>query len=331
MFYLAESVYDWRYSVLFVPSIWVVPMARRRLLILLLIAAPSPCFAEVLDLRGLAKHSDSIQPKYSIVFQARGTIPGHAFVAFVHEDNKSKATVKKAFGYYSMEGVKETVVGVVPGQLIDEITKPAADDRPKLVVHVLKGQFERASRVLEKWSSKNKYHLGKEDCVTFVGEVAASLRMTIPNRDSARTPKVFVHELIQLNYYPDLSGKWVGKGLWPNHAGDKRAFFLAPTELAVRKRSESDDHRYIEYDVHYFSINAHYDSVMKYDRVTQSFDMKLYNLDHPGRYQSYDNREAKVFPESSIIFTNVHYDVVFRLRRNWIEADKTPRFFSLSK
>jgi hypothetical protein len=163
-----------------------------------LFALASPLLADdgvllTKDLR--AKGSNSA---YSVVLAARSGGVGHAMVILGREDGKKMVSSIEAFGFYPKEG--KGVLGPVPGMIADELAqgKGVARANTRVILRVDKEQFDKIDAVRKKWLQA-KYQVLEADCVTFTSEVATTLGLKIPNRETAKLPVAFIEKIAELN------------------------------------------------------------------------------------------------------------------------------------
>jgi hypothetical protein len=127
------------------------------------------------------------QQKFYIAFYAKGksVMPpsaGHAFVAFMEEDDNIKQTViKEAWGLYpesTIAGIK-SIFGKVEGVILSDIETLHEDG---YVTEVSSADYYEALDIKNHWAAKSSYQLINEDCVEFIVEVAKAVDgIIVPN------------------------------------------------------------------------------------------------------------------------------------------------------
>jgi hypothetical protein len=136
----------------------------------------------------------------TVVLCARSGVPGHAMVVLGKDDEKQRACTVHAFGFYPNGGAG--VLGPVPGKIADEFREGrglGGSGACRIILRVDPKQFEKVESVHRRWSEKKDYRVLQSDCVTFVGEVAATLGLKVPDRSQAKLPTTFVERLRELN------------------------------------------------------------------------------------------------------------------------------------
>lgn len=151
--------------------------------------------------------SASAQERRFLTFYATTSgMVGHAFVAYLREDNRRQQTVVDGvWGFYPVSRVdlaKGFFVGEVPGQIrSDFLTRPDYG----FTVEVNRQEYERAIQIRDRWANAT-YELTKQDCVSFVMEVAASLshKLHLPERSRLDWPHDYIEALRVLNTTGDI-------------------------------------------------------------------------------------------------------------------------------
>ena len=138
-----------------------------------------------------------------IAFCAKEGIPGHAFVVFGREDSIQQMTVfDGSWGFYpksSKKGGKSFIIGEVPGEIRDDFL---TNNDVTFILVVSETEYNQALKIKEKWAKNASYSLAKNDCVTFLTEVANVVkdRITIPERAGfANFPAKFLAQLVEEN------------------------------------------------------------------------------------------------------------------------------------
>jgi hypothetical protein len=157
-----------------------------------------------------------------LVFCARDNTPsGHAFVVWGKEDAAKLMSTISAFGFYAKESggspsngsstASGALFETVPGEIADDLAKGSLhQDLTRFIVKVNKGDYDAADAVRVKWAQRTNYSLLTQDCVTFVGEVAAALALSVPERSGLDNfPWRFVRKLAENNDQSQrLDGFW---------------------------------------------------------------------------------------------------------------------------
>ena len=156
----------------------------------------------------LNKPQKAVPEDWTVVFCARGTsikdksVFGHAFIALVYNDEKKKACVQRAIGFFpEKEGdALPSAFGPVPGKVVEDFlrNKPASGTC-RLIVRVDRPQYDTVEKVLTDWNKKD-FQLVKNDCVSFVHAVAEALKLKMPDRRGLdQLPFRYVQKLTESN------------------------------------------------------------------------------------------------------------------------------------
>lgn len=150
----------------------------------------------------ILNHLASGQSNSYISFCAENGIIGHAFISLSQENPEKRMTeFHGAWGLYpkgEIQGGKSLFIGEVPGEIrSDLLTK-----QDKVLTRIVtKEQFSKAKIILGEWRKKN-YELLKQDCLSFIIEIANILsnEINIPERVNFENhPSLYIERLIELN------------------------------------------------------------------------------------------------------------------------------------
>lgn len=139
---------------------------------------------------------------YFVVICGDKGFPGHAFISFGRESDTAGMSISDgAFGMYpknSASGIKSAVIGEVPGGLRDDYLR---NKDHSLVIKVTQSEYESCLIIRDSWRTK-KYELLKNDCLSFVIEIANELTsyLEMPQRSGFdNLPAEFVSAIILKN------------------------------------------------------------------------------------------------------------------------------------
>lgn len=208
------------------------------ILIFLLISNPIGLMAQQVKQIDI---SGTIEPvKYFVVLAARNnTLTGHAFAIWGREDPLTNSSmIDGAFGFYMKEtgNGKEPIFSKVPGEIANEFYKGSlGKELVRLVVQVDKVDYERSLKLKDTWESRSDYQLIENDCISFVNEIAKSLGLKIPSRDTTDRPWGFLEKYLKENNQSDyLTGQWVS-----TDAGKRWKLILSRDSCVWIERSAS--------------------------------------------------------------------------------------------
>jgi len=169
---------------------------------------------------------------------ANGAFVGHAFVGFGREDSSRNMSWMEGFGLWpqsSAMGGASLVIGRVPGIIQDE-----AHTSSDVVVscRVSQSQFDAARDVKERWGARPDYQLIYQDCLTFTLDLAASLGLKLPSReslpDNIALPITHMERLAAANATEDFA-----YGDWTSTDGARRWRLLLGLENGVWKETNA--------------------------------------------------------------------------------------------
>ncbi len=135
-----------------------------------------------------------------VVFAARktpGVGVGHAFVVWGKEDQAQAMSSQKAFGFYP-SALGQALLGLdVPGDVINEATKPpyGALLTARLIVRVGKAEFDSSQREIATWDTSD-YNLYGRNCVSFAHAVAKDIGLLGMPDPSATLPVDYFESLL---------------------------------------------------------------------------------------------------------------------------------------
>ena len=141
---------------------------------------------------------------YYIVFVARGgSVTGHAYVTWVAEDRRRQMSVRDSRGLYCASEDGDTCYMSISEPYDGEFRNEAIVSRPhpetaRFVVQVNERDYEAARRVQADWDKEGEYQLLWGDCVSYVGDVASTIGLTVPSRIYV-WPKTYVQALAREN------------------------------------------------------------------------------------------------------------------------------------
>lgn len=144
------------------------------------------------------------QDSHYIVFSAESGTPGHAFVTFGREDSKAKMTIHDgSWGLYPVtknNGIKSLVLGEVKGVIKDDY-KSRPDK--SLVLVISSAEYNRALSIKKQWAQKGIYQALKQDCLSFIIDIAKSLtstKLNLPKRSGyTNLPMEYIEQMISIN------------------------------------------------------------------------------------------------------------------------------------
>jgi hypothetical protein len=148
------------------------------------------------------KRNASENGEYAIGFASKASDGGfdHAFVVWYYSDPQGNRTVRRCAGFYPVSADKtksyDMILGL-SGKVFDDSKVKISQE---LTVLVNKDVFDLAIAIEEKYQNGHTYHLGFDDCTTFVMKVAASIPgLAIPDRLSHIYPSAFITSLYERN------------------------------------------------------------------------------------------------------------------------------------
>lgn len=135
---------------------------------------------------------------------AKGKTVGHAWVVWGIEDaTRKESRYDAAFGFYPVKGAKPFVFGSVPGELVDQLKQPRADDdflriTHRLIAVVDADTYKETLQIAARWKKeKPEYSLLQRSCKTFTNEVAKALGLTTQDEAKFDWPEDMLAKLIE--------------------------------------------------------------------------------------------------------------------------------------
>jgi hypothetical protein len=153
-------------------------------------------------------------PRQWVVFYAHDQMHiGHAFVAWIQEDEKQSATIVRAMGFYPGAGALPDPIpsdlgefttliagGQVPGEILDEYKRWNKESKAYLSVPVSREVFNRSQAVMKDWKDKPyRLHSKPQNCIDFVAQVARVCGLKLPVRSEFTFPVDYARKLKELN------------------------------------------------------------------------------------------------------------------------------------
>ena len=135
-------------------------------------------------------------------------LPGHAYVAFLAEDRRSRQSIQDASGFTCQgnDTCWTSVLRSLPGELVREAMRPSdPSTTARFAVRVTSRDWDRARNRRVRWGREN-YELLSRDCVTYAADVARTIGLSVPDRrvsgsysSSSTTPWGFIRALGRAN------------------------------------------------------------------------------------------------------------------------------------
>lgn len=159
----------------------------------------SPAVAQEVAVKDLRKPGS--KSTKAVVLCAREGVPGHAFVVLGKEDEKRMMSTIEAFGFYPEKKDLKPLFGTVPGSLANEFIRgKGTKNDHSLILKVDDEQFAAVEKLRADWAKrKPDYKLFERNCITFTGEAAKALGLTVPAGKDTDLPPTFLKNLIEKN------------------------------------------------------------------------------------------------------------------------------------
>jgi len=140
--------------------------------------------------------------EYAIGFSSEDSSDGlgHAFVVWYYSDPEGQRTVRRAAGFYPVANdhtkAYDMILGI-NGEVVDDSKQKSSRE---LTVRLNKDVFDHAMSIEDQYKNGKTYHLGFNDCTTFVAAVASQVRgLSIPSRALHLYPADFIKALFNAN------------------------------------------------------------------------------------------------------------------------------------
>ena len=176
------------------------------LLLILPLFGTTTAYSQITPDFDARSYSEESGPYY-IVFVARGGPLGHAYVTWVAEDRRRQMSVRDSRGLYCASdnlkcGLSINGLIATDGEFRNEaIASRPHPETARFTVQVNESDYEAARRVQADWGKEGEYKFLWADCVSYVGDVASAIGLTVPSRLDPRNvmPKTYLQALIREN------------------------------------------------------------------------------------------------------------------------------------
>lgn len=150
-----------------------IVVARRLIALIWLALLPGPAAAAV-DITFYSKEFGSSFP--------------HAFVALKGTLDRSGERIETNYGFTATHVSPAVLMGSVTGEIMSVDAKYQSGSDAHFTLRLSDSDYDRVMAAVERWRtlSQPSYNLNRQNCVFFVGDIAAALGMT------ADTPKALM-------------------------------------------------------------------------------------------------------------------------------------------